>query len=184
MSERFNLILLFCGCLVLAVACGQSEDLASTSPTPTSAAGIVPNLPSLSELAGTPAPDISGLPPLDQDQVALGERVYNEHCTECHGQNLEGEEGWQAPNKDNSFRAPPHDASGHTWHHSDAILLEAIRLGGTRLPADIGGTSEMPAFAEILAADENNAVLAFIKNTWPDDIRAIQYDMTFREQSQ
>ncbi len=170
--------------LALVVVGCRSDSQATSWPTPPSGVGIVPNVPSLSELAGTPAPDPSSLTPLDPDQVALGERVYDEHCAECHGQNLEGEEGWQAPNEDNSFRSPPHDATGHTWHHSDAILVEAIRLGGTRLPADIGGTSDMPAFAGILTEDEISAVLAYVKSTWPDDIRAIQWDMTVREQGQ
>ena len=29
--------------------------------------------------------------------------------------------------------SPPHDSSGHTWHHSDQILLELIR-GGSDFP--------------------------------------------------
>lgn len=184
MRKRRNSLLFFYSLLALIVAGCQGNDQATSPPTPTAGAGIVPKVPALSELAGTPAPDISSLPALDQNQVALGERVYGEHCAECHGQNLEGEEDWQVPNEDNSFRAPPHDATGHTWHHSDAILVEAIRLGGTRLAADIGGSSEMPAFAEILTEDEIDAVLAYVKSTWPEDIRVIQWDMTVREQSQ
>lgn len=35
-------------------------------------------------------------------------------------------------------------------------------------------TSGMPAFGEILTDGDIAAILAFIKSTWPDRIRAIQ----------
>ena len=144
--------------------------------------GIVSGLPPISELAGTPDPEIPPLPILDRDQIALRLGVYETHCASCHGQNLEGEPDWQVQNEDKSFRAPPHDASGHTWHHGDDQLIESIRLGGARLPEEIGGSSNMPAFAEVLSDEEIAAVLTYIKSTWPDDIRAIQWEQTIREQ--
>lgn len=143
--------------------------------------GIVSGLPAISELAGTPAPEIPPLPALDRDEIALGQEVYVMHCDECHGENLEGEPNWQVQNEDESFRAPPHDASGHTWHHGDKVLIESIKLGGSRLPDNIGGSSKMPAFADILSDEEITAVLTYIKSTWPDDIRAIQWEQTIRE---
>lgn len=149
---------------------------------PDSANDIVSGLPSISELAGTPAPEIPPLPILDRDQIALGQGVYETHCASCHSQNLEGEPDWQVQNEDKSFRAPPHDASGHTWHHGDDQLIESIRLGGARLPEEIGGSSNMPAFAEVLSDEQIAAVLTYIKSTWPDDIRAIQWEQTIREQ--
>jgi len=147
-----------------------------------SANDIVSGLPSISELAGTPAPEIPPLPILDRDQIALGQGVYEMHCASCHSQNLEGEPDWEVQNEDKSFRAPPHDASGHTWHHGDDQLIESIRLGGARLPEEIGGSSNMPAFAEVLSDEQIAAVLTYIKSTWPDDIRAIQWEQTIREQ--
>jgi mono/diheme cytochrome c family protein len=149
---------------------------------PDSANDIVSGLPSISELAGTPAPEIPPLPILDRDQIALGQGVYETHCASCHSQNLEGEPDWEVQNEDKSFRAPPHDASGHTWHHGDDQLIESIRLGGARLPEEIGGSSNMPAFAEVLSDEQIAAVLTYIKSTWPDDIRAIQWEQTIREQ--
>jgi mono/diheme cytochrome c family protein len=143
--------------------------------------GIVANVPSISELSGTPTVEIPPLPTLDTEAVARGQRVYAEHCSECHGARLEGEAEWQIQDEDGAFRAPPHDADGHTWHHSDRILLEAILLGGRRLPEGIGGSSDMPAFGEILTADEMAAVLSFIKSSWPDDIRAIQWQQTVQD---
>jgi hypothetical protein len=65
--------------------------------------------------------------------------------------------------------APPHDATGHTWHHPDALLVEITRLGTA---AVVGGgyRSNMPGFGEVLSDDEIVAVLAFIKSTWPPRI--------------
>ena len=107
-------------------------------------------------------------------QLVLGAGVYATQCAECHGVNLEGEPNWREQNADGTFRAPPHDETGHTWHHGDRQLTEAILYGGDRLPDNIGGTSEMPAYAEVLTSEEIQAVLAFIKSSWPENIREAQ----------
>ena len=172
----FGLAVIF----LLLVGCQGSAN--ETSPSLETPAGpIVPSLPSLSELAGTPAPEIPPLPDLDPDEIVLGQGVYANNCAECHGANLEGEVNWQQQNEDNSFRSPPHDPSGHTWHHSDRILLESIELGGARLPDNIGGTSNMPTFADTLTEEEITAVLTYIKSTWPEDVRSIQWEQTVRQ---
>ena len=119
------------------------------------------------------------LPTLDPDEIALGETVYAANCAYCHGVNLEGEADWKIQNEDKSFRSPPHDEMGHTWHHPDDQLIEAIELGGARFEGlNIGGTSKMPAFGEILTNEEITAVLTFIKSNWPDDTRAVQWQMS------
>lgn len=166
-------ILLLASCLDLG---GKTLSDSATEET-----GILSSLPSISELAGTPAPEIPPLPILDRDEFALGQEIYETHCASCHGENLEGEPNWQVQNEDKSFRAPPHNADGHTWHHGDKVLIETIELGGARLPANIGGTSKMPAFTDVLSDEEIVAVLTYIKSTWPDDIRAIQWEQTIRE---
>ncbi|HRQ41591.1 MAG TPA: c-type cytochrome [Chloroflexota bacterium] len=121
-------------------------------------------------------------PTLSPDAIALGQQVYVEYCAACHGAELEGEPEWKSPNEDGSFRAPPHDASGHTWHHSDSVLIEAIRLGGARLPANIGGSSNMPAYDDILTEAEMLAVLAYIKRSWPAELREAQWEQTAQTQ--
>lgn len=137
-------------------------------------------------------PAVSGLepgeagtvaPPLDAQQVAQGKAVYDGSCAACHGPNLEGEREWQMRNDDGSFRAPPHNASGHTWHHSDRVLIESVQLGGQRLPAALG-TSHMPAFAGLLSDEEIAAVLAYIKSSWPPEIRQVQWEMTLQDEVQ
>jgi S-disulfanyl-L-cysteine oxidoreductase SoxD len=135
--------------------------------------------------AATPAPDGAGVapPPLDPQEVAQGKAVYDSYCAACHGANLEGERDWQMRNEDGSFRAPPHDASGHTWHHSDRVLIESVELGGQRLPAALG-SSHMPPFAGILSDDDITAVLTYIKSSWPPEIRQIQWEMTLQDEAQ
>jgi mono/diheme cytochrome c family protein len=111
--------------------------------------------------------------PADSEAVALGRQVYEVQCASCHGVNLEGQANWQEPNPDGSFRAPPHDETGHTWHHNDAYLVESIKLGGGRLLAD-QGVSAMPSYENVLSDEEISAVLDYIKSSWPSDIRLAQ----------
>jgi mono/diheme cytochrome c family protein len=109
----------------------------------------------------------------DAAQVARGAEIYGAECASCHGADLAGQPDWQTRLPDGTYPAPPHDASGHTWHHPDALLLDYIRRGGAAL---IGGgfKSNMPGFADRLTEDEILAVLAFIKSTWPAEVRATQ----------
>ena len=135
---------------------------------------------SAGQVTETAVPSPLPVPTLDQNSVALGAKVYSQYCAACHGKNLEGEPDWKQQNPDGTFRAPPHDATGHTWHHPDTVLLEAIRLGGARLPDNIGGTSRMPAFADVLTDEEMTAVLDYIKSTWPPDVRQMQWEVTIQ----
>jgi mono/diheme cytochrome c family protein len=128
---------------------------------------------------------LTPLPTLAPDLVQLGETVYADNCASRHGANLEGEANWKEQNADGTFRAPPHDETGHTWHHGDPTLLAAIRLGGARLEdMNIGGSSEMPSFADTLSDEEITAVLSYIKSTWSAEIRQLQAEATRREEQQ
>lgn len=111
--------------------------------------------------------------PTDSESVASGKQVYAAQCASCHGANLEGEENWREPDSSGLIKAPPHDETGHTWHHDDLYLVESIKKGGARLAANVG-TSAMPAYEDILSEQEIAAVLAYIKSTWPADILAAQ----------
>jgi mono/diheme cytochrome c family protein len=107
----------------------------------------------------------------DAGQVALGKRVYADHCAACHGDNLEGQLNWRERKPDGKLPAPPHDASGHTWHHSDAQLF-AITKRGTAALAGPNYRTDMREFGSLLSDAEIWAVLAYIKSTWPPEIRA------------
>ncbi len=121
----------------------------------------------------TPPPPPPGARAGDAKQVALGRRVYDQHCATCHGKNLEGQPNWQTKKPDGTYPAPPHDASGHSWHHNDQMLFDYTKNGGQAL-APRGFKSGMPAFASTLTHDEIWAVLAFVKSNWPKEIQARQ----------
>lgn len=117
--------------------------------------------------------------PDNPSQVALGRSVYASHCASCHGANLEGEPNWQTRKPSGRLPAPPHDASGHTWHHPDAQLFGIVKNGITPY-APAGYQSDMPAFAATLSDQDIRAVLAYIKNAWPRHIREQQADISRR----
>ena len=109
----------------------------------------------------------------DPELVALGAAVYAKHCASCHGKNLEGAPNWRRRRPDGTLPAPPHDATGHTWHHSDELLFRLTREGPTAV-VEKGYRSTMPGFADVLEDREILASLAYIKSRWPSDIRAAQ----------
>jgi mono/diheme cytochrome c family protein len=115
--------------------------------------------------------------PNDPQQVAAGEAIYRTHCASCHGANLEGQPDWRTRLPTGRLPAPPHDASGHTWHHSDEVLLEIVKEGPAFYAA-LGVESDMPAFGSVLSEADMAAVLAYIKSTWPPQIQARQEQMS------
>lgn len=112
--------------------------------------------------------------PDDARQVALGETAYGQYCANCHGAKLEGQPNWRSRRADGRLPAPPHDETGHTWHHPDEVLFRITKQGMKPPLAPEGYESDMPAFDEVLTDEEIWAVLAFIKSTWPPEIRAQQ----------
>ena len=133
------------------------------------AAGLLAVMAAVAALlwVGRSDPDPAAINPGDPSQVTLGRRVYGEQCARCHGANLEGQPDWRSRRADGKLPAPPHDASGHTWHHPDAVLLRITR-DGTSAVVGGGYESDMPGFGGVLTDAEVRAVLAFIKSTWPD----------------
>ena len=108
------------------------------------------------------------------NRVPQGKVLYQEHCATCHGDNLEGQPDWKTRNAQGRLPAPPHDETGHTWHHSDQLLFELTKFG--MVPPNIpkGYESDMPAYKDILSDEEIWSVLAYIKNRWPEDIAKMQ----------
>jgi mono/diheme cytochrome c family protein len=104
----------------------------------------------------TPAAEVGAV--IDQ-----GAELYQANCQSCHGD----EEGRGA-----SGGAPPHNSSGHTWHHPDAQLTEWILRGKP--------PGAMPAFGGRLTEAEVDAILAFIKTWWTPEQRETQEDVSKR----
>lgn len=116
--------------------------------------------------------------------IAAGQDLYVENCAACHGANLEGQADWQSPGADGRLPAPPHDRTGHTWHHPDSVLFGYTQLGGTELLKQQGMDfdSGMPGFGDTLGDQEIWNILAYIKSTWPDREREVQAERSLAEQ--
>lgn len=120
--------------------------------------------------------NLGGLVASDAPRAAVpasGQALYALHCAACHGAKLEGQPDWHTQLPSGRLPAPPHDANGHTWHHADDILIRIVR-DGTAAVVGGGYESDMPGFAEVLSAAEIDAILAFIKASWPARERAHQ----------
>ncbi len=115
----------------------------------------------------------------DLAQLALGRTLYGTACAACHGTELEGEPNWRQRKPDGLLPAPPHDETGHTWHHSDGQLFEITKRGTAALVGSDYMTAMGP-FGALLSDDEIRAVLAYIKSRWPENIRARQAEITTR----
>ena len=115
------------------------------------------------------------------ERVARGAEVYTAECASCHGVNLEGAPNWRTPNADGTLPAPPHDDSGHTWHHPDTMLFAYTKNGGAETLKAMGVTgfaSAMPGFGDRLSNDQIQDVLIFIKSRWSRKARAHQARIT------
>lgn len=108
------------------------------------------------------------------DPLALmeGETIYKVECATCHGAKLEGQPDWRTRRPDGKLPAPPHDATGHTWHHPREQLSEIVKLGMVPPNAPPGYASDMPGFAGKLTDRQVNNVLLFIESKWPPEILA------------
>lgn len=122
------------------------------------------------EINGTAVPP---LPTLVPARVSQGQALYAQNCAACHGVRLEGAPNWKERDADGAFPPPPHDSSGHTWHHSDGLLLSIVESGG-----DPAYNSKMPAFGDKLSTEEVVAILEFIKSRWGPDEREFQWWIT------
>lgn len=143
--------------------------------------------PTLVNQYGKPVPAV---PTLDADQVAQGKQIYQANCARCHGENGVGAPNWKVPDENLNYPPPPHDDEGHTWHHSDRVIYEAIR-DGLRDPLKPNSELRMPAFgnkpalsgaeeagpelAEGLSDAEIRAVIVYFKSLWNREHQEFQW---------
>lgn len=128
------------------------------------------------------AQDAPRADPDDAQQVARGKQIYANSCAACHGVRLEGQPEWRSKLSSGRMPAPPHDATGHTWHHPDPVLFGITKHGlipGKYAPP--GYQSDMPAYGGALSDEDIWAVLAYIKSSWPQEIRKSQRELTLRQ---
>ena len=119
-------------------------------------------------------PELKAAPPAQSPAEAAlavqGASVYSAACAACHGADLKGQLAPVA----GQTAAPPLDGSGHAWLHSDADLLRRIKYGVGDCGADQNAAPEMPGFAETVGDEPLRAVIAFIKHSWPPELRQVQ----------
>lgn len=109
----------------------------------------------------------------DSNIVTAGKTIYIEYCASCHGINLEGQNDWKGKIVNGMRLAPPHDETGHTWHHSDKYLFLTTKYGiekiiGQKYP------NNMPVYKDILNDEQIISVLSYIKSSWPKKIKDYQ----------
>jgi len=92
-----------------------------------------------------------------------GKRLYNKHCSQCHGQRAQGAPNWHLRDDSGNFKPPPLDGTAHTWHHPRAQLIEIIR----------NGSNAMPSFKLMLNAEEIGNIIHWLQKFWPDDLYQI-----------
>ena len=76
-----------------------------------------------------------------------GRQLYLTNCASCHGTSLEGQPDWMVRKPNGRIPAPPHDATGHTWHHSDEQLFRLTKEGLAAIAP--GYETDMTAFARV-----------------------------------
>ncbi|WP_424982407.1 c-type cytochrome [Maritalea sp. S77] len=126
----------------------------------------------LSQFATPQAEEQTGLLPYKNASViATGQKIYQANCAACHGNDLQGEANWKQPKPSGRMPAPPHNETGHTWHHSDELLFNLTKYGIARLSNNPNYQTDMPIYEDILSDDEIIAVLAYIKSNWPTEVQ-------------
>ena len=113
-----------------------------------------------------------GKPPrlivFDDQQLVAGKQIYEQQCARCHGVYMEGQPNWQTRLPNGRLPAPPHDDSGHTWHHPDSYLFNVTKYGMVPPWAPAGYQSDMPAFKDALSDESIVDVLLYIKGRWTE----------------
>lgn len=107
--------------------------------------------------------------PATGDSLTEGKALYDRFCAACHGIDGAGEQ----PDPYAVGAAPPHDDTGHTWHHADQQNFATVWNG-----ANVNAI--MPSYHDRMTSDEIIAVLSYIKLWWIEDQLASQLDLTQR----
>ena len=145
------------------------------------ALGVLALAASLFVYGTSQSPKSSYIDPSNKQLVADGKHIYVQNCASCHSTKLEGEPDWRMRKSNGRLPAPPHDETGHTWHHADALLIDITKNGlvpGVTAPA--GYVSDMPAYNTTLNDHDIRAVIAYIKSYWPEQALARQKEITQR----
>lgn len=108
----------------------------------------------------------------DDPVLQQGERIYQRYCAHCHGYEGEGQivDSVEHTLALGYHLVPPHDATGHTWQHPDALLVRVIREG-VENPLHL---YPMVGYEGRLTDEEIASIVAYMKLWWTDEQRAYQ----------
>ena len=112
------------------------------------------------------------------DVERRGQTLYQANCASCHGTSGQGQANWKSARPDGTRPAPPHDVTGHTWHHADAVLFGIVKEGGT-FAAPPGYPATMPGYKASMTDQQIIEVLTYVKTMW--GARERQYQATMSE---
>jgi mono/diheme cytochrome c family protein len=105
---------------------------------------------------------------------AHGEKMYRDHCADCHGRDGEGTPGtWPAL------------AGNRAVTMTSANNPIRVVLSGGYLPATAGNPRPygMPPFAQVLGDADVAAVLSYVRNSWGNAAAAVEpHDVTLLRQ--
>ena len=102
-----------------------------------------------------------------ESQVTTGQKIFQNNCAVCHGNNAQGTFNWKKPLADGSYPPPPLNGKAHAWHHPLNMLKRTIREGGVA----IGG--KMPPFKNKLSENEIESVIAYFQSKWSPEVYEI-----------
>jgi len=144
--------------LMLSIACGGG--MSDAEPAPTTTANSV----------STTAPKLMTTNVVEPEQTIYeGKVLYLANCVTCHGVNLQGNPNWRSgTDKDGQRLPPPHNGTGHTWHHSPEILFQIIKYGFKIYDENYEGKM---VGNENLTDKEIYSLLEYIKSVWPEELR-------------
>lgn len=119
-----------------------------------------------------PPPDITATP------AHPGQQNYNAYCAHCHGRNGEGQlESTVANTLQLGMKTvPAHDATGHTWQHPDALLVQVI-LDGIDNPLN---QYPMTGWGHVLDEQDALDIIDYMRQWWTPEQIAHQADVTQR----
>jgi mono/diheme cytochrome c family protein len=119
---------------------------------------------------------------LTEADLIQGHILYTAYCAGCHGDHGQGQfpgaAALQPSPITNRIGAPPHDDTGHSWHHSDDLLVRYVLEGGFTDPAAF---YPMPGFGGLLTVDDARQIVGYIMTLWTDEQRMMQKQTTADE---
>lgn len=119
----------------------------------------------------------------ERREAQLGAAVYAAHCALCHGAQGEGSADWRNRRADGRLPPPPHDSTGHTWHHADGLLFRIVSSGTATAIGDTAHRERygMPALSPPLTPAEIRAVLTYLKRRWTKEQRQRQATLSIED---